>query len=121
MFDAKYISVAMSVSSQLNWTCNFIVGLLFPKINEILGPYSFGPFAVVLLLTFLYAWIWLPETAGTTPAELQAELVRKNAGVTYHNMDIESMVASAPPSQEEWAEALAALEDEEGGAGYDQK
>jgi hypothetical protein len=112
MFDAKYISVAMSVSSQLNWTCNFFVGLLFPKINEMLGPYSFCPFAGVLLLTFVYAWIWLPETAGTTPAELQAELVRKNSGVTYHNMDIEGMSGS-PPSQEEWADALAAFEDDE--------
>jgi len=113
MFDGKYISTAMSVSSQLNWSCNFVVGLLFPYINKALGPYSFGPFAVVLLLTFVYAWIWLPETAGTTPAELQANLVKKNAGVTYHNMDIEGMAAHVPPSQDEWAEALRALENEE--------
>lgn len=120
MFDGKYISAAMSVSSQLNWTCNFFVGLLFPYINEKLGPYSFGPFAVVLLLTFIYAWIWLPETAGTTPAELQAELVKKNAGVTYHNMDIEGMAAAPPPSRYEWEEALAALADEEENDNYGQ-
>ena len=108
----------MSVSSQLNWTCNFFVGLLFPKINEALGPYSFGPFAVILLLTFIYAWLFLPETAGTTPDELQAELVKKNSGVTYHNMDIEGMAASGPPSQDEWAEALAAIENEEGNGAY---
>mmetsp|Transcript_29505 Transcript_29505/g.50235 ORF Transcript_29505/g.50235 Transcript_29505/m.50235 type:complete len:686 (+) Transcript_29505:58-2115(+) len=113
MFDGKYVTAAMSVSCQLNWTCNFFVGLLFPYINEKLGPYSFGPFAVVLLLTFLYAWIWLPETQGTTPAELQAELVKKNAGVVYHNIDIEGMAASVPPSKDEWEEALAALADEE--------
>lgn len=114
MFDGKYVTVAMSVSSQLNWTCNFFVGLLFPYLNESLGPYSFGPFAVVLLFTFIYAWVWLPETHGTTPAELQAELVRKNAGVTYHNMDIEGMATSMPPSQDEWAEALAILKADEG-------
>ena len=89
------------------------MGLLFPYMNELLGPYSFGPFAVVLLLVFIYAWVWLPETAGTTPAELQAELVKKNAGITYHNMDIEGMAAAVPPTQDEWAEALAALESEE--------
>jgi len=108
MFDAKYVSTAMSVTCQLNWTCNFFVGLLFPYMNDLLGPYSFGPFAIVLLLTFLYAWIWLPETAGTTPAELQAELVKKNAGCSYHNMDIEGMSA-VPPSQDEWDEAMAQL------------
>ena len=113
MFGPKYISTAMSVSSQLNWTCNFFVGLLFPMMNKLLGPYSFGPFAVVLLLTFLYAWLFLPETAGTTPAELQAELVKKNAGVTYHNMDIAGMSAAVPPSQDEWQEALKQIADEE--------
>lgn len=120
MFDGKYISAAMSASSQLNWTCNFFVGLLFPYLNESLGPYSFVPFAVVLLLTFIYAWIWLPETAGTTPAELQAELVKKNAGVTYHNMDIEEIASAVPPTQDEWEEALAAMEDEEEDGNYGQ-
>mmetsp|Transcript_16787 Transcript_16787/g.30486 ORF Transcript_16787/g.30486 Transcript_16787/m.30486 type:complete len:668 (-) Transcript_16787:260-2263(-) len=118
MFEGKYVTVAMSISCQLNWSCNFFVGLLFPYVNESLGPYSFGPFAVVLLLTFLYAWIWLPETQGTTPAELQAALVKKNSGVTYHNMDIEGMAATAPPSQGEWEDALAALADEEQTGNY---
>jgi hypothetical protein len=112
MFDGKYVSVVMIVSSQLNWTCNFFVGLLFPKMNEMLGPYSFGPFGVILFFTFLYAWIYLPETSGLTPAELQAELVKKNAGVTYHNMDIEGMASSMPPSLDEWESALAALSNE---------
>jgi hypothetical protein len=113
MFDGKYVSVAMSISSQLNWTCNFFVALLFPKMNEVLGPFSFLPFGVILLLTFLFAWIYLPETSGTTPAELQAQLVKKNAGVTYHNMDIEGMASSMPPSLDEWESALAALSNED--------
>lgn len=109
MFEGKYVTAAMSVSSQINWTCNFIVGVTFPYINEKLGPYSFVPFAIILLLTYVYAWVWLPETHGTTPEELQAELVRKNSGTTYHNMDIEG----SANFQSEWAQALAMLEDEE--------
>ena len=109
------VTAAMSLCSQLNWVCNFFVGLLFPYINKSLGPYSFVPFAVVLLFTFIYAWIWLPETQGTTPAELQAELIKKNAGVTYHNMDIEGMASSLPqPHNDEWAEALASMAAEDG-------
>mmetsp|Transcript_28254 Transcript_28254/g.58700 ORF Transcript_28254/g.58700 Transcript_28254/m.58700 type:complete len:706 (-) Transcript_28254:269-2386(-) len=114
MFDGRYVTAAMSVSCQLNWACNFFVGLLFPMINKSLGPYSFGPFAVVLLLVFIYAWIWLPETQGTTPEELQEQLVKKNAGTTYHNFDIEGMDSSMLPSQDEWAQAMAALERDEG-------
>ena len=64
----------------------------------------------MLLLVFLFAWIYLPETQGTTPAELQAELVKKNAGRSYHNMDIEGMTTHIPPTQDEWEEALAMLQ-----------
>jgi hypothetical protein len=117
MFEGKYVTSAMSISSQLNWTCNFFVGLLFPYINKALGPYSFVPFATVLLLTFVYAWIWLPETQGTTPEELQAQLIKKNVNTTYHNMDIEGTVSGGPPSQDEWAEALASMQSYEDNAG----
>ncbi len=49
------------------------------------------------------------------PVELQAQLVKKNAGVTYHNMDIEGTVLSMPQSLDEWESALAALSNEDGG------
>jgi len=86
MFDAKYVALAMSASCQVNWLCNFLVGLIFPYMNKYLGPYSFAPFAVVLFLSFVFTAIWLPETQGTTPEELQAALVKKNSTVVYHNM-----------------------------------
>mmetsp|Transcript_39112 Transcript_39112/g.84338 ORF Transcript_39112/g.84338 Transcript_39112/m.84338 type:complete len:695 (+) Transcript_39112:137-2221(+) len=114
MFDGKYVAAAMSISGLVNGICNFFVGLFFPGMNEALGAYSFAPFGIVLLLTFLYAWLVLPETAGTTPEELQAKLVAKNAGVTYHNLDIEGMASHVPPSMDEWDDALAAMADEEG-------
>ncbi|KAL7517563.1 hypothetical protein ACHAWX_002479 [Stephanocyclus meneghinianus] len=116
MFEGKYVVSAMTVSLFLQWVCNFVVSLLFPYINETLGPYSFGPFAVVLLLTIIYAWIWLPETQGKSPEELLAELVAKNEGTVYHNMDIEEVVNRGPPTRDEWAEALAFLESEEKGS-----
>lgn len=113
MFEGKYVTAAMSACSQLNWCCNFLVGLFFPYLNTSLGAYSFGPFAVVLLLTFLYSWLLLPETQGTTPAELQAALVKKNSSVSYHNMDIEGLAAAPPQPRDEWSDALAALAEEE--------
>jgi hypothetical protein len=94
MFVAKYVTTAMSVCMQLSWASNFFVGLFFPLMMKTLGPYSFGPFACVLLLTFIFAWVWLPETQGTTPAELQARLVKRMSTVmsTYHHniIDLES-------------------------------
>lgn len=96
MFDAKYVALAMSASCQVNWVCNFLVGLIFPYMNKYLGPYSFAPFAVVLLLGFIFSAIWLPETQGTTPEELQAELVKKNSATVYHNMSFVDDVLGVP-------------------------
>lgn len=111
MFDAKYVATAMSVSCQVNWSCNFIIGLAFPYMNKYLGPYSFGPFALVLLATFIFAAVELPETQGTTPEELQAELVRRNSNVIYHNMDIEGNYNL--PLDVEWRMAMEQLKLEE--------
>lgn len=88
MFDAKYVATAMSASSQLNWFFNFLVGLIFPYLHKYLGPYSFAPFATVLFLGLTFTAIWLPETHGTTPEELQAQLIKKNESVIYHNMSV---------------------------------
>ncbi|KAL3805079.1 hypothetical protein HJC23_003307 [Cyclotella cryptica] len=81
MFEAKVstntpLSLIVSASCQLNWACNFIVGLCFPYLQEKLGAYSFVPFAAVLLITMVFVIVWLPETKGTTPEELRVEIVR---------------------------------------------
>lgn len=111
MFDAKYVTLAMAVSSQINWGCNIIVGLIFPYLVKWLGPFSFAPFAVVLALTFIYALIWLPETHGTTPEELMAALVKKNTETVYRNMDIEQSCGNH--IDQEWKEAMDKLKQDE--------
>lgn len=51
---------------QVNWGCNFLVGIGFPFVNEWLGKSCFVPFAVVLALTLLFTAFYLPETLGRT-------------------------------------------------------
>ena len=108
MFDAKYVAAAMSASCQVNWICNFFVGLLFPYMAEYLGPYSFVPFASVLLFAFIFTLIWLPETQGTTPEELQAQLIQKNSSTVYRNMSFvdTTNVESAASLGTEWRRAM---------------
>jgi hypothetical protein len=49
-------------------------------MNEYLGTYSFTPFASVLFVVFLFALLFiLPETQGTTPDKLIAEITRRNS------------------------------------------
>jgi SP family facilitated glucose transporter-like MFS transporter 3 len=118
MFDAKYVATAMSSSSQINWFFNFVVGLAFPYINKYLGPYSFAPFATVLFLGFLFTAIFLPETQGTTPEELQKQLIKKNESVVYHNMSFVGSVYGGDAESgidlgDEWRVAMDQVRQEE--------
>jgi SP family facilitated glucose transporter-like MFS transporter 3 len=109
MFDGKYVTVAMSLCSQLNWGCNFIVGMVFPYMNAYLGPYSFFPFAIILALTFLFTLFILPETQGKTPDELVAELVTRSSQSMVYEINTEE----AGAINDEWKKAMEQLMEEE--------
>ena len=61
----------MSIACIVNWGCNFLVGLTFPFIQAALGPWSFAPFGVVLVASYLFTYFLLPETHGRTIEEIQ--------------------------------------------------
>lgn len=96
----------MSLSSQLNWICNSIVGLVFPSLNAALTPYTFVPFIVVLIFTFFFTMLCVPETQGTTPEELVAEM--SNQDIVY-NINEET----ASEINTEWEKAMQQLLEEE--------
>jgi SP family facilitated glucose transporter-like MFS transporter 3 len=73
-FETEYVAIAMSAACVVNWTCNFCVGLLFPVMNQDLGPYSFAPFGIILLILILMTLTVLPESKGRTPAEIMASM-----------------------------------------------
>jgi SP family facilitated glucose transporter-like MFS transporter 3 len=109
MFSAKYVATAMSTSSQVNWACNFIIGFVFPYMTKYLGPYSFGPFAVVILGMFCFAWFVLPETQGTTPEQLAAEMTRTLSQAVVYQPNVEG----ANQIDLEWRKAMEQLQQEE--------
>jgi MFS transporter, SP family, solute carrier family 2 (facilitated glucose transporter), member 3 len=114
MFEGKYVAVAMSLSSQLNWACNIIVGLVFPLFVEYLGPYSFAPFAIVLTGCFLYALMILPETQGTTPEQLAAEMTRTlSQNLIYQPIGDGSGSGNIVEIDSEWRKAMEQLQQEE--------
>ena len=39
--------------------------------KQALGAWSFGPFGVVLIITFLFTYLYLPETHGRSVEEIQ--------------------------------------------------
>ena len=109
MFEGKYVASAMSLCCQVNWICNFIIGMVFPYMNQYLGPYSFGPFGLILVSLFFYALTTLPETQGTTPEELIAEMVSRNSRSMVYEVNEED----AGAIDLEWRKAMEQLMEEE--------
>lgn len=109
MFEGKYVAVVMGLCSQLNWACNFVIGMVFPYMSLYLGPYSFVPFAVILAFIFLYALLVLPETQGKTPDELVADMARRNSLSVVYQVNTED----AGAIDLEWRKAMEQLIQEE--------
>jgi SP family facilitated glucose transporter-like MFS transporter 3 len=78
-------------------------------MTKYLGPYSFGPFAVVLLGVFVFAWTALPETQGTTPEQLVAEMTRTLSQTIVYEPNRDS----ANQLDQEWRKAMDQLQHEE--------
>ncbi|XP_067898909.1 solute carrier family 2, facilitated glucose transporter member 2-like [Heterodontus francisci] len=64
---------AIAIAGFCNWTCNFIVGMCFPYIAELCGPYTFIIFAGLLFAFTLFTYIKLPETKSKTFEQIMQE------------------------------------------------
>ncbi len=96
VFPAEAKDAALSAASALNWGANFAVGLLFPAVQEYLGPFSFLPFAACLAATYLVVYAYLPETKNRSPREV-LDRIHANK-VTAHAALRRLKGRSSPPS-----------------------
>uniref|UniRef100_A0A8C8ILI2 Major facilitator superfamily (MFS) profile domain-containing protein n=1 Tax=Oncorhynchus tshawytscha TaxID=74940 RepID=A0A8C8ILI2_ONCTS len=64
---------AIAVAGCCNWTANFLVGVSFPKLEELCGPYVFIIFMILLIFFFIFTFIKVPETKGKTFDEIARE------------------------------------------------
>ncbi|XP_051844587.1 solute carrier family 2, facilitated glucose transporter member 7-like [Antechinus flavipes] len=69
---------AFMVDGTVHWLTNFIIGLVFPFIQEGIGAYSFLIFAAVCLLTAIYIYVVIPETKGQTFVEINRVFAKRN-------------------------------------------
>ncbi|KAK5609682.1 Solute carrier 2, facilitated glucose transporter member 1 [Crenichthys baileyi] len=87
---------AMAVSGCSNWTANFLVGLGFPKLEELCGPYVFLIFMVLLILFFIFTYLRVPETKGRTFDEIEQGFAAKLA----HSSVPDAVVIGQPETQD---------------------
>ncbi|KAM7411037.1 hypothetical protein PAMA_021155 [Pampus argenteus] len=70
---------AIAVAGFSNWSANFLVGMGFPYVEQLCGPYVFVIFTVLLLGFFVFTYFKVPETRGRTFDEIAAGF-RQSAG-----------------------------------------
>ncbi|XP_007517959.2 solute carrier family 2, facilitated glucose transporter member 2 [Erinaceus europaeus] len=68
---------ALAIAAFCNWSCNFVVALCFPYIENFCGPYVFFLFAGVVLGFTLFTFFKVPETKGKSFEEIAAEFRKK--------------------------------------------
>ncbi|XP_056154037.1 solute carrier family 2, facilitated glucose transporter member 3a [Lampris incognitus] len=61
---------AMAVAGCSNWTANFLVGISFPKLEKLCGPWVFLIFTGFLLIFIIFTFFKVPETRGKTFDEI---------------------------------------------------
>ncbi|XP_004596186.2 solute carrier family 2, facilitated glucose transporter member 7 [Ochotona princeps] len=69
---------AFVVDGTVHWLTNFIIGFVFPSVQEAIGAYSFIIFAGVCLLTAVFIYLVLPETKGRTFVEINRGFAKRN-------------------------------------------
>ncbi|CAK1579609.1 unnamed protein product [Parnassius mnemosyne] len=66
-------SAAVSVGAAVNWFANFIVGLVFIPLTNVLNNLVFLPFTILLIFFYVFVYFKLPETKNRTVEEVTAE------------------------------------------------
>ncbi|GLV38604.1 Glucose transporter 1 [Carabus blaptoides fortunei] len=72
LFSQSARPAATSLAVAVNWTANFMVGLGFLPLQEVMGPYVFIIFAILQALTVLFIWKKVPETKNKTMEEISS-------------------------------------------------
>ncbi|XP_076320382.1 solute carrier family 2, facilitated glucose transporter member 1-like isoform X1 [Tachypleus tridentatus] len=70
-------AIATSIAVAVNWSANFVVGLSFLPLVNILGDYTFIIFTVLLIIFFLFTYKKVPETKNKTIEEITATFRQK--------------------------------------------
>ncbi|CAO4378448.1 unnamed protein product [Caenorhabditis nigoni] len=75
LFDSATRGRAAAVSATSNWVANWMVGLTFLPINNIIHQYAFLMFTFFTFTFAVFTWKFVPETKGKTPSAIRKELI----------------------------------------------
>ncbi|XP_016957570.1 solute carrier family 2, facilitated glucose transporter member 3 isoform X1 [Drosophila biarmipes] len=70
IFEAGPRPTAMALGSFFNWFANFLLGMMFPILNSVIGPFAFLLCAAFCVYGFLLTCRYLPETRNREPKDV---------------------------------------------------
>lgn len=75
IFPNKLRGSAMSVALLMHWSSTYLVTQTFPWLLDTQGgAFSFGIFAVISALSFVFVWAFVPETKGKSLEQIEKDL-----------------------------------------------
>ncbi|KAH8168937.1 sugar transporter domain-containing protein [Sarocladium implicatum] len=75
LFPLSVRSIGSGAATATNWGCNFVVGLTFLPLMDVLSPsWTFGMYGLVCAVGWGLVWRIYPETAGLTLEEARGLL-----------------------------------------------
>ncbi|XP_011196559.1 solute carrier family 2, facilitated glucose transporter member 1-like [Zeugodacus cucurbitae] len=75
LFELPPRTVAMATGNFSCWTGNFLIGMCFPPVESLIGPFCFLPCGGVCIYCFLLTWRYVPETRGFEPSDVKPLMV----------------------------------------------
>ncbi|KAM9311236.1 solute carrier family 2, facilitated glucose transporter member 4 [Gastrophryne carolinensis] len=91
---------AMAIAGCTNWTSNFIIGMGFPYVADLLGPYVFLLFASLLLGFFIFTYFRVPETRGRSFDEIAHAFRQRNPSLLDHEIKASTELDSLGEGEE---------------------
>lgn len=78
---------AVALAGVVNWLSNFLVGLVFPSMQEALYPYTFLVFMVLVGFFFAFTLFFVPETKGKSIQEISSRFRKEEENGTSDDKD----------------------------------
>lgn len=94
---------AIAVAGCCNWTASFIVGLSFPPLMKLWGPYVFIIFLILLIFFFVFTYFRVPETKGRTFEDISSGFSNATVSNAANYMSPEGAISlPVSPSSEKF-------------------
>ncbi|KAL8180672.1 UNVERIFIED_CONTAM: hypothetical protein K2H54_030761, partial [Gekko kuhli] len=83
IFNQSARASAFVIVGTTSWMCLTVVGMGFPFVVELLGPFCFLIFLAVLIGVVIFIYIFLPETKGRSITDITEEIGRIQFGKAF--------------------------------------